>query len=252
MRALAIVTGAVTIGEGTVVGERSHIEAGEAGTTVIGRRCVIGPGAFVGTPAQHQKADHTVGHCVLGDDVTVRECVTINRASKPGIENATRVGDGCFLMACSHVGHDCVLEAEVTMANAVLLAGHVTVGRRAFLGGMAGFHQFVNVGRLAMVGGGEIATQDVPPFAAMRYGRLKGYNAVGCRRAGVSREGVVGIRAAFLQLRRHRVMSAALAAIRDEGLDAVPEVEELLAFIGRAKRGVVPSVGRSQSTADDQ
>jgi UDP-N-acetylglucosamine acyltransferase len=141
-------------------------------------------------------------------------------------------------MATAHVAHDCNIGDDVTMANAVLLAGHVTIGERAFLGGAFSLHQFCRIGRLAIVAGNEALNQDVPPFAAVRYGGLKGYNAVGCRRAKIAAESLTAIRACYYRMRRMRNLHAAVQSIREE-VPQVPEVVELVDFITSSKRGIV-------------
>jgi UDP-N-acetylglucosamine acyltransferase len=236
--AYSIIKGAARIGVGTIVQEHAHIQ----GNTVIGANCRIFPGAYVGLPPQHLKADPEAGWLVVGDGVIIRETATLHRATNSGIERATRVGDRCFLMAGAHVAHDAVVENDVILANMVLLGGHCRIGRNAFIGGGAGIHQFVRIGRLSILAGSEGVSQDVPPFAAVRYGGRKGYNAVGCRRSGMSRAAIQSIRAAYHCLHKHRVLSDATAAIRSEVADTA-EVRELLEFIATSKRGVLPAWG---------
>jgi UDP-N-acetylglucosamine acyltransferase len=146
-----------------------------------------------------------------------------------------------MLMASSHVGHDCHIGDDVILANAVLLGGHVQLGTKAFIGGGATIHQFVRIGRLAIIAGNEAFSHDVPPFAAVRYRGLKGYNAIGCKRSGMPRESISAIRKAFRCLHTHRMLPSALAAIR-EIRPQVPEVIELLEFLESSHRGVIPSV----------
>ena len=178
----------------------------------------------------------------MGDNVIVREGASIHRSFKPGEEHATRIGDGCFFMATSHVAHDCQVGNDVVMANGSMLGGHVTVGDRVFLGGGTGVHQFVQIGRLVIVSGNEGVSRDIPPFAAMRYGGLKGYNAIGCRRAGIPKPSIHALRRVFQILHQTRTIPASIRLIR-EGEDAnVPEVVELLNFIANSKRGIVPGV----------
>jgi UDP-N-acetylglucosamine acyltransferase len=234
----AVIDGPVELGPRTVVHSHCVIK----GPCRIGADCEIGPAAHVGTDAQHLNYDRTLETwLVVGDRTVIRESASVHRATKAGIENATRVGDRCLLMACSHVGHDTRLGNGVILANAVLLAGHVTVGDGAFLAGGAGVHQFVRIGRLAIMSGNEIATRDVPPFSAVRYGGLKGYNAIGCKRAGIPRESIFAIRQAFRCYHSHRTLPAAVAAIRHTCPD-VPEVREMLDFIAASKRGIHPSL----------
>lgn len=237
--AYAVIKGDVSIGPGSVILEHCVLE----GATEIGRACQIGPAAYIGRPPQHLRFEPDEAnptYLIIGDNVTIREGARVHRATHPGRDHATRIGDNCFLMGAIHVAHDCVLENDVIMADAALLGGHCHIGARAFLGGGCTIHQFVHIGRLVIIAGNEALGHGVPPFAAVRYGRLKGYNAVGCRRAGMAREAIVAIRAAYQRLRDHRTMTAALAAIRAEVPDVL-EVREILDFIHASKRGVVPS-----------
>jgi UDP-N-acetylglucosamine acyltransferase len=233
-----VIDGPVEIGARTAIGPHCVLK----GPARIGADCEIGPAAHVGTDAQHLNYDRSLETwLVVGDKCVIRESASVHRATKPGVENATRVGDRCMLMACSHVGHDTRLGNNVILANAVLLAGHVTVGDNAFLAGGAGVHQFVRIGLLAIMYGNEIATRDVPPFAAVRYGGLKGYNAIGCKRAGIPRDSIFAIRAAYRCYHSNRTLPAAVKAIRETCND-VPEVRELLEFIAGSKRGIHPSL----------
>ena len=237
--AYSIIKGDVHIGAGTIVHEHTVLE----GSTIIGTNCKIGPAAYIGMDPQHLRfvADpNAPTYLVIGDNVVIRESARIHRSTKPGIANATRIGDNCFIMGSAHVGHDCVVEPDVTMADGSMLGGHVTIGAKAFLGGGSAIHQFVRVGRLAIISGNEAFSNDVPPFAAARYRRLKGYNAIGCKRAGMDRQSLTALRACYHRLRRHRVMSSALAAIRAE-VPQTAEVLELVRFIESSRRGIVPS-----------
>ena len=232
-----IIEGPVEIGAGTVVRAHSFLQ----GPSRIGAHCRMGPAAYVGTDGQHLSYDRSQPTwLVVGDHCTIRETATLHRATRPGVENATRIGSHCFIMGAATVGHDCQVADHVVVAHAVLLAGFVTVGERAFLGGGCGVHQFVRIGRLAIVGGNETPTRDVPPFAALRWGGLKGYNAVGCKRSGMPRESIAAVRKAFHCYHTHRTRPAAIRAIR-ESCPPVPEIRELLDFLGTTKRGIQPS-----------
>jgi len=239
--AYSIIKGPVRIGPGTVIHEHSNLQ----GQTVIGRECQIGPAAYVGLPPQHMKADPNIGRLIVGDFVTIRETATVHRAIAAGDEHATRVGNHCFIMGAVHVAHDCVLGDHAVAANGVLLGGHIQIGSRAFLGGGCALHQFVRVGRLAIIAGNETSTHDVPPFGALRYGALKAYNAVGCKRAGMDRNTIYAIRAAYRCLHGNRLVPAAVEAMRELNSD-VPEVQELIDFITSSQRGIVPSHGAAR------
>jgi UDP-N-acetylglucosamine acyltransferase len=241
--AYSIIKGPVRIGPGTTVYEQTNIW----GNTVIGRECQIGPAAFVGLPPQHLRADLESGHCVIGDHVIIRETASVHRATHPGEEHATRIGNHCFIMGGVHVAHDCRLDERVTAANSALLGGHCQVGSGAFLGGGCTLHQFVRVGRLAIIAGNEAASQDIPPFATMRYGGLKAYNARGCQRAELPQPTIHAIRMAYRCLHSHRIVSAALDEIRRTVPD-LPEIRELIDFIASSKRGILPSLRAAEST----
>ena len=227
----AVIEGSVVVGPGTAIG---------AGSVVLGHT-QIGPGCRIGPAAQHTQFDGADTSLVIGAGTVIREGASVHRSTKPGIENATRVGTRCFLMAASHVGHDSRIGDGVVLANAVLIGGHCEVGTGAFLGGGCVIHQHCRVGRLAVICGNETVTRDTPPFAAVRYGGMKGYNAVGCRRGGIGREAGKAIRAAYQCLHSHRTTAAAVAAIL-EAAPLEPEVQELLDFIAGTKRGIQPSV----------
>lgn len=240
----------VTIGPYCVVEGKVHIGARSAvlahtvirGTTLIGVDCRLGPHAAIGTDPQHHAYDGRETHLVIGDNVVVREFATLHRATQTGLENATIVGHESLLMVGSHVAHDCRLGAQVTLANAVQLGGHVTVGDRAFIGGGTVIHQFVRIGRLAVVAGGEALAKDVLPFGAVFHGRHKGYNAVGCRRAGLNADTIRVLRATFREIHLHHSPAQAARKLRTAGLsESVQIVRELIDFIEASRRGIQPS-----------
>jgi UDP-N-acetylglucosamine acyltransferase len=239
IEAYSIISGPVRIGPKTTILAHSHVQ----GRTVIGSACVIGPTAFIGLPPQHLRADPKIGQTIIGDRVIAREMVSVHRSTSAGDDHATRIGDGCFLMGASHVGHDCVLEEGVVAANAALLGGHCHIGKKVFLGGGCAIHQFVRIGRLAIIAGTEPSSQDVPPFASFRYGGLKGYNAIGCKRDGWSQETIRAVRSAYRCLHTQRLMPRAVRMIRETVPD-LPEIRELLDFIATSKRGIVPSLSQ--------
>jgi UDP-N-acetylglucosamine acyltransferase len=243
--AYSIVKGHVTIADGTVVHEHTHVH----GSTIVGRDCRLGPGAFVGLDPQHLQFVHHEEHptfLVIGDGVVIREAASVHRATKPGVGAATRLHDRVFVMGTAHVAHDCVIGEAAILAQGALLGGHCQIGPRAFLGGGCVVHQFVRIGRLAIVGGNEPIGKDLPPFSAAWDRRLKGYNAVGCRRAGLSRPAIASIRAAYQQIHQHRSINEAVAAIVRQ-VPQTPEVREILEFIAGSKRGIQPSRGDADS-----
>jgi len=242
-----VVEGSVKIGVGSSLLAHSVI----LGTTFIGSGCRLGPHAAIGTDPQHHGYDGCETYLVIEDNVTVREFATIHRATKSGLENATRVGRGTMLMVGSHVAHDCRLGEHVTLANAVHLGGHVTVGDRAFIGGGTVIHQHVRIGRLAIVAGGEALAKDVLPYGAVFHGRHKGYNAVGCRRAGLDLRTIHKLRATFRKIHSHSSALQAARELRDVGLsNSIPNVQELIEFIETSRRGIQPSATKREETFD--
>jgi len=208
------------------------------GWTDVGAECVIHHSAVVGADPQDLKFRNEPSRVIIGDGNTIREFVTIHRATREGEE--TRVGDGCLLMAYVHIAHNCVLGNGVILANAVNLAGHVTVEDHARIGGVTPVHQFVRIGAYAFIGGGSRAAQDVPPYflAAGNPIRMVGVNVIGLRRAGFSAETRLDLQRAYKILYRSgRNRTQALAAIR-ETLSGSPEIERLAAFVESSGRGI--------------
>jgi UDP-N-acetylglucosamine acyltransferase len=234
-----VIEGRVSIGAGSIIQPHTVLR----GDTIIGQNCKIGPGAYVGMDPQHVRfvpSEDAPTYLIVGNNVTIREGARIGRATVPGETHATRIGDNCFIMGAVHIAHDCVLERDVIMADAALLAGHCHVGRGAFLGGGCTVHQHVHIGRLSIIAGNEQLSHDVPPFGAVRYGRLKGYNAIGCKRSGMDRATIAALRKCFNALRQNRTVPAAVADVQAT-VEQLPEVKEFLDFIASARRGIPPT-----------
>lgn len=182
--AYAVIEDGVQIGSGTVIREHAIIRSG----TVLGEGCVVDAQTVLGGLPQDLSFDpKTPSGVRIGNNVTFREGVTVNRATFEG--QFTEIGDNCFFMAASHVGHDCKVGNNVVIANAVLLAGKVTVGDHTFIGGSAAVHQFCRVGESSMIGGIARVAQDMPPYCIMaERNELVGLNLIGLKRRGISRE----------------------------------------------------------------
>jgi UDP-N-acetylglucosamine acyltransferase len=187
-----VITGPVRIGPGCRVGASAVI----LGNTVIGAGCQIHSHAVLGDLPQDHAFQGGESYCQIGEGCTIREGVTIHRGTAPG--SVTVVGAHCFLMANSHVAHNCEIGDEVTIVNGALLAGYVRVGPRAVISGNAAIHQFVRIGELAMVSGLARIVQDVPPFFMTgKDGAVVAENRVGMTRAGLSSLERKEIKAAF-------------------------------------------------------
>jgi UDP-N-acetylglucosamine acyltransferase len=217
------------------------------GRVRMGRGNRIFPGACIGLEPQDLKYAGDPTEVVLGEANTIRECVTINRATN-GSEQ-TRIGSHNLLMAYSHLGHNCRLGDRIVIANGVAVAGHVVIGDRAVIGGVLGIHQFVHVGTLAMVGGMSRIERDVPPFCLVEGhpARVRALNKVGLQRSGLGErnEGhdVADLRQAWRHLYRSGLpLAEALAQLRSRALSATADelVRFLEASVSPGRRGPIP------------
>ena len=184
----------VVIGEGTWIGPNSTIMDGAR----IGKNCRIFPGAVISAEPQDLKYKGERSTATIGDDTIIRECVTINKGTRLD-RNDTKIGRNCVLMAYTHVAHDCRIGNRVILANLATLGGHVGIDDGARIAGIAAVHQFVRVGRLAMMAGLSAISQDLPPFCTTRFtttNTVAGINSVGLRRAGIDADGRQAIKAA--------------------------------------------------------
>ncbi len=229
-----MVSGDVEMGSGTVLDSCVLVE----GPTRIGKDCRIHHCAVVGSPPQDLKYKGASSSLVIGDSNTIREFVTLNRATAEGEE--TKLGSNNLLMAYVHVAHNCVIGDNVILANAVNLAGHVDVEDYAIVGGVTPVHQFVRIGRHAFIGGGSRVPKDVPPFvrAAGNPLRVVGLNSVGLLRRGFPQD-------VRLELKRlHRIFYRSglntSQAIEKAGTELrdIPEVKCFLDFVTQSERGI--------------
>jgi UDP-N-acetylglucosamine acyltransferase len=230
----AVIGPHVRIGEGTSVGSHALV----TGWTKVGRECIIHHGAVLGSPPQDLKYGGEPSYLEVGDRTVVREFVTANLATEP--EATTRIGSDCLLMAYSHVAHNCVVGDRVILANAVQMAGYVTIEDWAIVGGGTVIHQFARIGRHAMVGGGSRIAQDVAPYVKLAGNppRLAGVNAVGLQRRGFTAETCEALDRAYrLLFRKGFTVPDAVARMREE-IPGVPEVEILARFAETSARGL--------------
>ena len=227
-----VVDGPVRIGPGTRV--LSH--AVLSGHTTIGRDNVIHMGAVVGHVPMDLGYVDAPTELRIGDRNVIREHAEVHRATK--LERPTTLGDDNFLFARAHVAHDCQVGNRVLIASGAMLAGHVHIDDQAYVSGNCVVHQFVRIGRLALLRGLSRTSRDVPPFCIMDGTHtVRGINRVGLRRAGFSAEQIRAIQRAFAALfRARRNLSEAVAEVAAGPL--TPEVEHLIAFIRSSERGV--------------
>ena len=218
---------------------------------VLGDRVVVHPFAVVGGDPQYLKFDRASTTGVrVGAGTVIREHVTINRSVFP--DKFTVVGENCFLMAASHIAHDCEVGNNVVFANAALLAGHVSVGDHSFLGGGAAVHQFCRIGESVMVAGHASISRDVPHFTTVaERDEVIGFNAVGLKRRGFSRAAIAELKAAFQDVyftigNIRDIAAQRLAANAFE----TPEAKHFLEFFAGGKRSFARA-RRAEGTADE-
>jgi len=240
------------IQENVVVGDGTHIMSNVVimPNSIIGRNCRIFPGAVIGAIPQDLKyvgEDTTVE---IGDNTTIRECVTVNRGTKDKWKS--RVGSHCLLMAYSHLAHDCLVGDHVILANGVQLAGHVEVGDYAIIGGLCGVQQFTRIGKHAYIGGQSAIRKDVPPFvkAAREPISYMGINVVGLHRRNFPHHQIETISQIYhlLFVGNHSTTSG-INLVKDK----IPESDiksEILQFINDSKIGVIKRFSKNDVDED--
>ena len=225
----------VVIGEGTWLGSNAVIMEGAR----IGKNCKVFPGAVISAVPQDLKYQGEPSTVEIGDNVVIRECVTINRGTK--YNNKTVIGSNCLLMAYVHIAHDCVIGNNVILANNVNLAGHIEVEDHAIIGGMTAVHQFVKIGEHAFISGGSLVRKDVPPFvkAAREPLSYVGVNSVGLRRRGYDDIKINQILEIYRTLFiKNSNITKALNIVEAE-LPATDERDRIVSFIRESVRGVM-------------
>lgn len=225
----------VEIGEGTWIGSNVTIMEGAR----IGKNCSIFPGAVISAIPQDLKFEGEDSLAIIGDNVTIRECVTINRGTSA--LGYTKIGDNCLIMATAHIAHDCVIGRNAIIVNGVALAGHVIIGNHAVIGGLSAIHQFIHIGDHAMISGGSLVRKDVPPFvkAAKEPLSYVGINSIGLRRRGFTTEKIREIQNIYRILYQKNYNNTQAAGIIEAEMEATSERDEILQFIRNSQRGIM-------------
>jgi UDP-N-acetylglucosamine acyltransferase len=225
----------VEVGEGTWIGSNVTIYPGAR----IGKNCKIFPGAVISAIPQDLKFKGEDSLVEIGDNSTIRECVTINRGTMD--KKTTKIGNSCLLMAYVHVAHDCIIGNNVIIANTVQIAGHVIVDDWAFIGGSSAIHQFVKIGMHSMVSGGSLVRKDVPPFtkAAREPLSYAGVNSLGLRRRGFTSETINQIQEVYRLLFLNSMNNSRALEEIEVNLPATKERDEIVNFIRSSERGVM-------------
>ncbi|MFC1480972.1 acyl-ACP--UDP-N-acetylglucosamine O-acyltransferase [Candidatus Neomarinimicrobiota bacterium] len=232
----AIIEDGVAIGDGTEVMGHAQVLRG----ATIGQDCVIHPGAVVSGIPQDLKFGGDETYAKLGDRVTVREYVTINRGTDGG-NPGTIIGSDVLLMACVHVGHDTIIGNCAVIANAVLFGGYAVIGDYAGIGGGTPVHQFCRIGDHAFVAGGFRVVQDVPPFitAGGEPLRYSGLNSTGLKRRGFSQETRNLIKRAYREIfRSDKNIKQALEVLHQD-FEQTTEIQSIISFLENSERGLI-------------
>lgn len=227
--------GDVVIGDGTWIGPNVTIMDGAR----IGKNCRIFPGAVISAIPQDLKFVGEITTAEIGDNTTIRECVTINRGTKA--KNKTVVGNNCLIMAYVHLGHDCILGNNVILVNSVQLAGEVEVGDWAIVGGATAVQQFARIGAHTYVGGCSQVRKDVPPFvkAAREPLSYVGINSVGLRRRGYTSESVHAIQEMYRYIYQSDMNHNQAVNYIEANMPQTPERDMVINFIREGKKGIM-------------
>ena len=225
----------VFIGSGTVIGPHVVIDP----YVTIGTDCNIFQYAAIGAPPQSLKFEGGETYVKIGRGTIVREFVTIHRGTESG-GGITEVGEENLLMAYTHIAHDCKTGRKVILSNNATLAGHITIGDNATIGGLVAVHQFVRIGDYAFIGGKSAVVKDVPPYviASGDRAKLHGLNSVGLKRHGFSKNTLSSLKKTYrIIFRIGLTMNEAIERVRAE-VEQIPEVLGFIDFIESSQRGI--------------
>jgi UDP-N-acetylglucosamine acyltransferase len=227
----------VVIEEGTWIGPNVTIMEGAR----IGKNCKIYPGAVIGGIPQDLKFKGEETLAVIGDNTTIRECVTVNRGT--AAKGKTVIGSNCLIMAYCHVAHDCLLGNNIIISNSTQLAGEVEVDDFAIISGGCLVHQFTHIGSHVMVQGGSKVGKDVPPYVTAGREPLSyaGINSIGLRRRGFTNEQIRDIQTVYRYIFQSGMNTTnAIERIQAE-LPATKERDEIILFVKNSPRGIIKS-----------
>lgn len=225
----------VFIGSGTVIGPHVVVDP----YVTIGADCNIFQYAAIGAPPQSLKFEGEKTYVKIGRGTIVREFVTIHRGTEFG-GGITEVGEENLLMAYTHIAHDCKTGRKVVLSNNATLAGHITIGDNAIIGGLVAIHQFVRIGDYAFVGGKSAVVKDIPPYviASGDRAKLHGLNSVGLKRHGFSKNTLSSLKKTYrIIFRIGLTMNEAIERVRAE-VEQIPEVLGFIDFIKSSQRGI--------------
>ena len=235
--AYSVIGDHVVLGAGCRVDEHVVIQ----GPTRIGQRCRFYPFGSIGLPPQDLKYGGERTELIVGDENVFREYVTVHRGTVQG-GGRTLIGNHNFMMAYSHIAHDCILDNYIILANAATLAGHVRIADHATIGAFSGVHQFCKIGFHGYVGGYSVITKDVLPYSktvSAREAGNYGVNTIGLERKGFLPDSIKNIRAAFRVILQSKLNTAQALATLKERFSGDPDVQPIIEFIEQSERGII-------------
>lgn len=227
----------VEIGDGCKIGP--HVTIYDY--VKMGSNCKVFPGAVIGAIPQDMKFHGEVTYVEIGNNVTIRECATINRGTEASGKGVTKVGDNTLVMSYVHIAHDCVVGRNCILVSFVGLAGETDVEDWAIIGGSSAVHQFSKIGQHAMLSGGSMVGKDVPPYALAGKRPLSyvGVNVIGLRRRGFSSEQIERIRDIYRVIYDSDMNVSDACRKVEETFEQTPEKRAILDFIASSKRGII-------------
>jgi UDP-N-acetylglucosamine acyltransferase len=229
----AVIEGKVRIGPDCVLRSGALL----CGPLRLGRGNIVSSGTILGEKPQDLKYKNEPTSLDIGDWNTFREHVTIHRSSSPSA--TTRIGNHNLFLAQSHVGHDCIVGDRCTLSYRALVGGHCVIADNVYLADNCAVHQFIHIGRLALLGACSITTKDIPPFVSQQnVNSVVGINVAGMRQAGMSRQHIADVREAFRILFEEGLPLPAALHCLEEELAARPAVEEMITFLRGCNRGI--------------
>lgn len=217
----------------------------------LGKNCEVFPGAVLGAIPQDLKFEGEVTYVEIGDNVTIRECATINRGTKASGKGVTKVGSNTLIMSYAHIAHDCTVGNHCILVSYVGIAGETDVEDWAIIGGGSVAHQFSKIGTHAMIGGGSKINKDVPPYALCGRDPIcyVGVNIVGLRRRGFSPEVIRNIKDIYDTIYFQGYNISDGCAKVEAGFPQSEERDNILNFIKNSKRGIIRANDSSEKGA---
>ena len=237
----------VVIGDGTRIGSNVTILEGSR----IGKGCNIFPGAVIGAIPQDLKFAGEESTVEIGNNTTIRECVTVNRGTKS--KGRTIVGSNTLLMAYVHIAHDCIIGNNVILANGVQIAGEVIIDDWAIISGLCAIHQFVRIGAHAMLSGGSLVQKDVPPYIKAARDPLSyaGVNSIGLRRRDFTNDQICDIQNCYRVLFQSNLNNSEAVARIEAELPASKERDEIILFVKNSDRGIIKGYHRMSEQKEE-